>query len=172
MPPASPLSKLCFLFQTKLNPAPSSLQKHSAGAAMGSLQPRRCSHMFMGVEIWKELNPLVRQGYRRACVHGEKQTPRFNENHLKGERCKGESPKRSAPARGRGTGRGGGPRGDTVGCGQKGLLVTEPFSSACEMLVVTELRPTKRSFYSTRWRGEKKITKNQQTILLKSKYSF
>lgn len=108
VPPASPLSKLCFLFQTKLNPAPSSLQKHSASAAMGSLQPRRCSHMFMGVEIWKELNPLVRQGYRRACVHGEKQTPRFNENHLKGERCKGESPKRSAPARGRGTGRRGG----------------------------------------------------------------
>lgn len=49
------------------------------------------------------------------------------------------------------------------------LLVTEPFSSACEMSVVTELRPTKkRSFYSTWWRGEKK----KKSILLKSKYSF
>lgn len=77
--------------------------------------------MFMGVEIWKELNPLVRQGYRRACVHGEKQTPRFNENHLKGERCKGESPKRSAPARGRGTGRRGGDlAGTPLGAGRKG----------------------------------------------------
>lgn len=59
------------------------------------------------------------------------------------------------------------------------LPVTEPFSSACETSVVTELRPTekkklkkleKRSFYRTWWRGEKK--KKEKTIVLKSKYSF
>lgn len=58
------------------------------------------------------------------------------------------------------------PLWDGFGCMWKRLFVTEPFSSACEMLVVTELRPAKGPF--TVHGGEVK----KKTILLKSKYSF
>lgn len=94
-----------------------------------------------------------------VCAWGKANTT-FQREPFEGRALQRREPQTQRPGTGQGDGaQGGGPRGDTVGCGQKGLLVTEPFSSACEMLVVTELRPTKRSFYSTRWRGEKKNNK-------------
>lgn len=86
-------------------------------------------------------------------------------------------PARAGPGGSRPAGRREGRGGTSAGTGAppgwlclcvSRLLVTEPFSSACEMSVVTELRPTKKGPFTVHG-GE---VKKKQTILLKSKYSF
>lgn len=75
----------------------------------------------------------------------------------------GEGRAGGVPARGRREGRGGtsagtgAPPGWLCLCVSR-LLVTEPFSSACEMSVVTELRPTKKGPFTVRG-GEVKTNK-------------
>lgn len=174
MPPAIPLTKLSFLFQTKMNPASSSLQYIQTSKLRDAFETRDTPVRSREFKFGR--NSMRWSG--GDATKREKEPPRFNKNRFKGEhrrepqrkhpcplallrwergRCRFWQPRRGlslplccrpglgwgVPARRRA--RGGPQQGPGWLClcvCVTRLLVTEPFSSAREMSVVTELRPT------------------------------